>query len=65
MTGVVCKADQHITVQLQWDMPNPDGNVEYDLWTNSDDSTRHVLRLSPPPYIPSPRIYLRAIFGEE
>lgn len=36
VTGVVCGEGKPIVVSMAWDMPSPDGNVEWDLWTNSD-----------------------------
>ncbi|XP_028759173.1 vacuolar-sorting receptor 6 [Neltuma alba] len=29
--------DSHILVKIDWPMPHPDGRVEYELWTNSND----------------------------
>ena len=32
-------ANAHIYVELEWRMPHPDNNVEWEMWTSSDDES--------------------------
>merc|ERR1711871_11626 len=35
-SGIKCEPGTPIMTTLQWGMPSPDGNVEWELWTSSD-----------------------------
>lgn len=45
-SGVVCGAGKPIVVSMAWDMPSPDGNVEWDLWTNSDSDASFKVKFT-------------------
>ena len=41
-SGVTCPTDKKIVqLALEWRMPSPDNNVEWEIWTSSDDSQGH------------------------